>query len=131
MIAIELIGGLDSRLYELVAPLVMNPEVLRQNRNYPFKTTKKHQWLIAISQESVIGFLPMEIRDKQVIINNYYTKEENQEVLDLLIKNAIKFFGDDYYLVSVTQRQHIPTFLQNGFTIELEWKNYVKMKKAE
>lgn len=30
--------GLDGRLFDLVAPLVMNPAVLRQNNNYPFKT---------------------------------------------------------------------------------------------
>ena len=28
--------GLDGRLFDLVAPLVMNPAVLRQNNNYPF-----------------------------------------------------------------------------------------------
>lgn len=27
------LGGLDCRLFELVAPLVMNPAVLRQNNN--------------------------------------------------------------------------------------------------
>ena len=31
--------GIDKGLYELVAPVVMNPAVLRQNNNYPFKTT--------------------------------------------------------------------------------------------
>ena len=34
--------GLDGRLFDLVAPLVMNPAVLRQNNNYPFKTTRNH-----------------------------------------------------------------------------------------
>lgn len=29
--------GLDGRLFDLVAPLVMNPAVLRQNNNYPSK----------------------------------------------------------------------------------------------
>ena len=28
--------GTDKLLYELVAPLVMNPAILRQNNNYPF-----------------------------------------------------------------------------------------------
>ena len=27
--------GTEKRLYQLVAPLVMNPEVLKQNYNYP------------------------------------------------------------------------------------------------
>lgn len=41
--------GLDGRLFDLVAPLVMNPAVLRQNNNYPFKTTRNHVWYIAPS----------------------------------------------------------------------------------
>ena len=36
--------GTDKLLYELVAPLVMNPAILRQNNNYPFKTSRSHVW---------------------------------------------------------------------------------------
>lgn len=131
MIAIEQINGLDKHLYELVAPLVMDPEVLKQNRNYPFKTSKNHEWFIAKDKGQVIGFLPLEIREKQAIINNYYTKEENQNVLSRLINKAIKFSKDNFILVSVTQSQHITTFVKNGFTVDREWKNYVKMRKTE
>ena len=42
--------GLDGRLFDLVAPLVMNPAVLRQNNNYPFKTTRNHVWYIAMDE---------------------------------------------------------------------------------
>lgn len=35
MIQIIQLKGTDRRLYELVAPLVMNPDVLKQNYNYP------------------------------------------------------------------------------------------------
>ena len=40
--------GTDKKLYELIAPLVLNPAVLRQNNNYPFKTGPKYTWYIAI-----------------------------------------------------------------------------------
>ncbi len=33
--------GTDKKLYELVAPLVMSPIVLRQNNNYPFKKNEE------------------------------------------------------------------------------------------
>ena len=128
---IEKVEGLDGRLYELVAPLVMNPEVLRQNRNYPFKTSKRYLWFIAMEEGNVIGFLPVEIRDKQAIINNYYTKEENQNILADLLRRGISELEKDYFLVSVTQNQHIETFLKQGFVIEREWKNYVRMRKTE
>lgn len=131
MVTIEHLDGLNPHLYVLVAPLVMNPEVLKQNRNYPFKTTKNHQWLIAMSEKKVIGFLPIEVRRQQAIINNYYIQGENKEILDLLIKSALDRLGKEYFLVSVTQSQHVNTFLQNGFVIEREWKNYVRMRKAE
>ena len=35
--------GLDTDLYPLIGPLVMNPKVLKANNNYPFKTTANHQ----------------------------------------------------------------------------------------
>ena len=53
--------GLDTDLYPLIGPLVMNPKVLKANNNYPFKTTANHQWYIAVNdQEEVMGFLPVE-----------------------------------------------------------------------
>lgn len=131
MVTIKQISGLDSRLYQLVAPLVMDPDVLKQNRNYPFKTNKNYQWFIAIEDKKVTGFLPIEFREKQAIINNYYTVKENQEILDALIKTAINSVKEEFLLVSVTQSQHTQTFLQNGFSVEREWKNYVKMRKTE
>ena len=33
------VQGTEKRLYQLIAPLVMNPDVLSANNNYPFKTT--------------------------------------------------------------------------------------------
>lgn len=33
--------GTEKRLYQLVAPLVMNPVVLKQNYNYPFSALQK------------------------------------------------------------------------------------------
>jgi uncharacterized membrane protein len=42
--------GTDKLLYELVAPLVMNPAILRQNNNYPFKTSRSHVWYIAFHE---------------------------------------------------------------------------------
>ncbi len=46
--------GNDKRLYELVAPLVMNPEVLRQNHNYPFRTTENFAWFIGMERKMLL-----------------------------------------------------------------------------
>ena len=46
MIQIVQLHGTDKKLYELVAPLVMSPEVLKQNYNYPFRTSKSTSGLL-------------------------------------------------------------------------------------
>lgn len=127
MISVETVKGLDQRLYELVAPLVMNAKVLKQNRNYPFKTSKDFLWFIALDNDKVVGFLPVEIRSKQAVINNYYAEDENPDILNLMIQNAISTLRDEHLLTSATQVQHITSFTENGFVVEREWKNYVKM----
>lgn len=43
---IEKFSGTDPQLYKLVAPLVMSPGILRQNNNYPFKTSIHHIWFV-------------------------------------------------------------------------------------
>lgn len=128
---IERLEGLDKHLYELVAPLVMNPKVLKQNRNYPFRTAENFLWFVATQDEDVIGFLPVEIRHGQAIINNYYTKDENQDVLSELLSNAIHELEKKYLLISIAQNQHLETFSKQGFATERKWKNYVRMKKSE
>ena len=48
MIQIVQLHGTDKKLYELVAPLVMSPEVLKQNYNYPFRTSSTSGLLLWI-----------------------------------------------------------------------------------
>lgn len=128
MIRVNSYEGLDKRLYELVGPLVMNPEVLKTNRNYPFKTSQKHLWFIAMEEDQVVGFLPVELKSREAIINNYYTSQDDLDILNLMIQSAIILLKKEYVLVSVTQNQHIKTFAKNKFIVEREWKNYVKMR---
>ena len=69
--------GLDGRLFDLVAPLVMNPAVLRQNNNYPFKTTRNHVWYIAMDEQRVLGFMPVKMTLTNNCIDNYYISGDN------------------------------------------------------
>lgn len=50
---VEKLPGTDARLYALVAPLVMSVPIIRQNNNYPFKTSRKHLWFIALERGEV------------------------------------------------------------------------------
>lgn len=123
--------GTEKRLYQLVAPLVMDPKVLKQNYNYPFRTSESFVWFVAVDGKDVVGFLPLEHKNREVIINNYYIKENNAEVLKALLEEVIDSVDDGKLLSSVTFIEHMPLFKEFGFSVEKEWKRYVKMNKEK
>lgn len=129
MIQIIQLQGTDSKLFKLVAPLVMDPNVLRKNNNYPFKTAKNYVWFVAIANKRVIGFIPVELRGNSAIINNYYVDEEQEEALPLLISSAVLGIDAERKLSSVTLTEDRSVFEKQGFKVEKEWKRYVKMNK--
>ena len=112
------LDGLEPQLFNLIGPLVMNPKVLKANNNYPFKTTERFQWYIAIENNDVTGFVPVEQKSGSYVINNYY-----QEVLTELL-GAIKFQKNLYAIV---QTKHEAIFSNCGFQTEHRWTNYIKM----
>lgn len=125
---IEKLEGTAGRLYQLVAPLVMKPSVLRQNNNYPFKTSERYVWFVAVNKRTVVGFIPVEVRDKTAVINNYYVAGDDAEVLALLLQEVIGEYGEACKLQSVTHVRHLPVFEENGFCVSKTWKLYVKME---
>ncbi len=79
MMQILKLQGTDRQLYRLVGPLVMNPKVLQYNNGYPFKTGEHYVWYIAIEKQKVMGFIPLEMRKNEHIINNYYAEAETHD----------------------------------------------------
>ena len=65
MIQIIRLKGKDKHLYRLLAPMVMDPEVIRANNNYPFKTGEEYVWFIAIEDKEVVGFVPVEQKSRK------------------------------------------------------------------
>jgi len=122
------LDGEDQRLYYLVAHLVMNEEVLSYNLNYPYKTSQEYKWYIAVDKENTLGFVPVKLKEGKAIINNYYVADDDGNVFALLLKEIIRELLPDFEIESVTQTKHIPYFEENGFSITLYWKRYVKMK---
>ena len=100
------LDGLEPQLFNLIGPLAMNPKVLRANNNYPFKTTERFQWYIAVEDNDVTGFVPVE-----------------QEVLVELL-GAVKPKNNLYAIV---QTKHEAIFSNCGFQTEHRWTNYIKM----
>ena len=125
------VQGTEKRLYQLIAPLVMNPDVLSANNNYPFKTTEQYVWFIAIDKKSVVGFMPVEHRRSGCVINNYYVSCDNRETLSLLISSVLEAIGKEVRLFAVVMVNHQAVFEEHGFIMEKAWKRYVKMQKDE
>ncbi len=123
--------GLDSHLFDLVAPLVMNPAVLRQNNNYPFKTTRNHVWYIAVDEERVLGFMPVKMTLTNNCIDNYYVSGDDSSVIEGLLDRIIHDFASDGSLVAVVQERHVEDFSSKSFIPYVEWKRYVKMRYHE
>ena len=99
MIQIIRLKGKDKHLYRLVAPMVMDPEVIRANNNYPFKTGEEYVWFIAIEDKEVVGFVPVEQKSrKKAVINNYYVKAEDAGLFKAL-------FGSSFFQQEMKRNQ--------------------------
>mgnify|MGYP004660595303 CR=1 FL=1 len=125
---IEHYNGVDDELFLKVARLVMNPDVLRENNNYPFKTSERFIWFVASEEEQVIGFMPVELKKNSMLVNNYYVSKGNSDVLDALLKAVIQSNEADENLQAVVLSRDIAIFQMNNFDVIREWKLYVKMK---
>lgn len=133
MIQIIRLKGKDKQLYQLLAPMVMDPEVIRANNNYPFKTGEEYVWFVAIEGKEVVGFVPVERKSrKKAVINNYYIKAEEagrEEILSQLLPAITKEFGPENWLLnSVTLMQDKEIFEKFEFiSMDKKWTRYVKM----
>lgn len=124
---IELAGD-DLRLYYLVGHLVMDEEVLKYNLNYPYKTSPEYRWFVAVDAGTTLGFVPAKLKNGKAALNNYYIADDDTAVLSALLKEAVRSLSPAFEVESVTQVRHIPVFSNFGFSIELTWKKYVRMK---
>lgn len=120
--------GTNSKLYELIGPLVMSPAILRQNNNYPFKTSFKYTWYIALDEGPVTGFMPVKMTETDnYMIDNYYVRGDDITVLKKLLDATIADTSAQSELWATVHKRHVKLFAQNGFRSRIEWKNYDKM----
>lgn len=120
--------GTEERLFRLVAHLVMDPEVLRQNNNYPFRTSAQYIWFVAMEDEQVLGFIPVEMKEHGHVINNYHVPKGQPSVLDALLKDVLDYFTGKCTLQAVVHTRHLSVFEENGFVVIRTWKLYIKME---
>lgn len=125
---IILLNGTEKRLYDLVAPLVMNPAIIRQNNGYPFKTSKDYIWYIAIENEVIEGFIPLKKSYTGILIDNYYIRGDNRQTLKILLDRIISDTENKISLSATVFKRHVGIFRESGFRSSVEWKNYDKMQ---
>lgn len=56
MLKVIKMAGTSQELYKCVAPLVMNPDILKYNHNYPFKTSESFIWFVAFYEKKCWAF---------------------------------------------------------------------------
>ena len=122
------LNGEEKRLYELVAPLVMSPAIIRQNNNYPYKTEKDYIWYIVTDDnDNVEGFMPLKPKISGYYIDNYYISNDNKETIDLLLTTILREFGEENEITALVKKSHAKEFTKFGFISWSELKNYIKM----
>lgn len=120
------LNGLDKKLYELVAPLVMNPAILRQNNNYPFKTSSRYVWYIALEEDNVIGFIPLKSKEDGFSIDNYYISGDSAETLEVLLHKIQEDIESGTTITALVHKRHSKTFDKCRFSLWSELTNYDK-----
>lgn len=129
MLKVIKMAGASQELYKCVAPLVMNPDILKYNHNYPFKTSESFIWFVAFYEKKVLGFFPVEVRKKTIVINNYYVENDDESVFAGLLEAVIDEFQDtNKILEAVVQKIHESFFSVQNFEIERMWSTYLKMR---
>lgn len=124
-IRIEKVWGTDGRLYELIAPFVMNPEVIRLNGGYPFKNTEDHLWYISVKGKNMVtGFISL--------VNDHLCNDftwQDKDLLRILIERALMDVEKGTPVTFVADNSDRPLLEEMGFSVEKEWTKYFKMAK--
>lgn len=123
------LNGTDKKLYALVAPLVMNPAVIRQNNNYPYKTSSKYMWHLMVEKDEVIGFIPLKPTLNGYCIDNYYYKLDTPEIFEKLLDDVLEAGHEE--LTATAHKCDVKAFTKRGFTLLTELSKYSKLIKAK
>ena len=118
------INGTDKNLYPLIGPLVMDPVALKYNNRYPFKTNKNFKWYIAVNEANgeAVGFIPLEYKSHEILINNYYVQSEgHDEILSWLIEAVWRDMTKD--MPPYSRSKDSPQLKNGSFTLKCKKLN--------
>ena len=130
MLELKKLDGLSPELYERVGPLVMNPAVLRQNNNYPYKTSKNFVWFLLLMEGRVTAFIPLEsINARQLKLDNYYVSATGgrEKQLGFLLRAILEEYGAEREILALAHKRDVDVFVKWGFFVVNELVNYSKL----
>lgn len=128
------IKGQSPELYTLVAPLAMSASALRQNNNYPYKTSSRHSWYVLLEHKLLKAFIPLERKNATSFkIDNYYASSEMDrgEQLCELLETILSEYRSQGRVYAVVQRRDQEIFEKVGFAVIRQMKIYVKMELTQ
>ena len=103
-------------------------EILSLIHIYPFKTSNRYLWYIAISDGVIVGFIPLKKNEKSYHIDNYYIQGDRTETIDALLHRVIDDLGTDSLLTALVHKRHTEPFRQNHFRTDKQLTLYDKME---
>lgn len=106
--------GQSPELYMLVAPLAMSISALRQNNNYPYKTSSHHSWYVLLEHKQLRAFIPLEKKGAGSFkIDNYYAPSgtERGDLLRELLETILLEYRTQGHVYAIVQRE-IKIFLR-------------------
>ena len=129
---VRILEGVSPELYLAVGRLVLSPRFLRENNNYPYKSSRMFIWHVLYSEGKVVAFMPVEKKlDSGYKIDNYYAtsdRERGNQLLKLL-KSVVREMGDKTSPLRATvQKRDAGIFKYMNFITIRETKLYVMME---
>lgn len=103
--------------------------MLKQNYNFPFRTSEEYEWFVALDDKHVVGFVPVEHKKHKCVINNYYIEGKNVDTLKLLLEKVLEKLSEESSLTAVSFVEDRDVFGELGFLEDKVWTRYVKMEK--
>lgn len=129
---VRIFEGKSPELYLAVGRLILSPACLRENNNYPYKSSRMFTWHVLYQEENVVAFMPVEKKiDGGYKIDNYYAtpdRERGNQLLKLL-KSVIKETGNETSPLRATvQKRDAGIFKYMNFITIRETKLYAMME---
>ena len=110
---VRIFEGKSPELYLAVGHFVLSPACLRENNNYPYKSSRMFTWHVLYHEDQVVAFMPVERKlDGGYKIDNYYAtpdRERGNQLLKLL-KSVIKESGDETSPLRATVQKGMSEF---------------------